>query len=259
MTNIQYYSGAIDASGCIGNGWELIKKNYWMYFGIAFVAYLMMGCVPIVSLFLVGPTMVGIFYTLLREMRGEPVDFGMMFKGFEKFVPAMVVGLIESIPAFIFTVIQWSMDLGRMFLLDDRFGGPGRRGEPDLGPLAVFTGVYFAILFGYLAVQFVWSILFHFALPLISEHQIGPVEAIKVSFSAAWGNIGGLILLMILEALILIAGAIACGVGIFFVLPIVYAANAVAYRQVFPDMSPTVYRNVPPSPDVYGGSYGQGL
>nr|AIA16429.1 Unknown Function [uncultured bacterium] len=257
MTNIQYNSGAIDAPGCVGSGWELIKNNYWMYLGIAFVAYLMVSCIPIISLFLVGPTMVGILYTLFREMRGEPVDFGMMFKGFEKFVPAMVVGLIQSIPVFFFTIIQWSMDLGRMFFLDDRFGA-GRRGEPDLGPLAVFTGAYFAILFGYLAVAFVWSILFHFALPLVAEHEISPVEAIKVSISAASGNIGGLIFLMILKGLILMAGAVMCGIGIFFVLPIIYAANAVAYRQVFPDLTPTVYRDVPPSPDVYGGTYGQG-
>lgn len=259
MTNIQFNSGAIDASGAIGEGWELIKKNYWMYFGIAFVAYLMMGCIPIVSLFLVGPVMAGVYFTLLREMRGEPVDFGMMFKGFEKFVPAMAVGLLQSIPAFIFTIIQWTMDIGRMFLLEETSGRNGRRGDPDLGPLAVFTGVYFAIIFSYLAIQIVWSILFFFALPLIAEYDIGPIDAIKLSMSAAWHNLGGLILLLILLGLVAIGGALACGIGLFFVMPIIYAGNAVAYRYVFPPAAPAYQANVPPPPDVYGGSYGQGM
>ena len=38
------------------------------------------------------PAMAGMYYVMLRNMRGESVEFGMMFKGFEKFVPLMVIG-----------------------------------------------------------------------------------------------------------------------------------------------------------------------
>jgi hypothetical protein len=42
-----------------------------------------------------------------------------------------------------------------------------------------------------------------------------------------------------------------------FVIPIIYAANAFAYRQVFPNFEPN-FQTAPPPPNVYGGNYGVG-
>ncbi len=94
MINTDFYPSAINAGDCVSNAWNLVKQNYGMYLGIALIAMILSGCIPCVSLFLAGPILGGVYYVLLREMRGEPVEFGMMFKGFEKFVPLMVVGLI---------------------------------------------------------------------------------------------------------------------------------------------------------------------
>jgi uncharacterized membrane protein len=256
MTNIQYNSGVIDASGCVSNGWNLIKNNYWMYLGITLLAWVMMACVPIANFFLVGPVMVGVYYVLLREMRGEQVEFGMMFKGFEKFVPAMAAGLIQNIPGIIFQIFQFTFDIGsRIAMSRPR----GRGSEPDLGPLAAFTGVYLLVVLVFLGFSIIWHLAFLFVMPLIAEHEIGPIEAIKLSAAAAFSNTGGLILLIILEGLIVLAGFAAICFGIFFVMPLLYAAVAVAYRQVFPDLGPPVYQNAPPAPDTYGSTYGQGL
>jgi uncharacterized membrane protein len=101
----------------------------------------------------------------------------------------------------------------------------------------------------------IFNILLFFAIPLIAERNAGIGDALKLSFSAALNNIGGLILLFILEGLLLIAGALCCGVGIFFVLPVVYAANIAAYKKVFPDGEPQFNRE-PPRPEDYGGTYG---
>jgi uncharacterized membrane protein len=260
MINIPFNSGAIDASGAIGQGWELIKKNYWMYFGISLLAWVMIACIPLVSLFLFGPVMVGIYYVLQREQRGEPVEFGMMFKGFEKFVPAMVVGLIQNIPTIIFQIFQWTFDIGRFMMMNNASSSRGRGGDPDLGPLALISGVYLIFLLGFLVFLLVWHFSFYFTMQLLAEHDgLGAIDAIKLSARAAFSNAGGLILLMILEGLLMIAGAIACGIGMFFVIPIIYAANATAYRYVFPPVTPSYQNNAPPPPDVYGGSYGQGM
>ena len=258
MTNIQYNSGAIDAFGCVSSGWELIKNNYWMYLGITLLAWVMMACVPIANFFLMGPVMVGVYYVLLREMRGKPVEFGMMFKGFEKFVPAMAAGLIQNIPGIIFQIFQITFDLGSRIAMS-RPGRGGRDfGDPDLGPLAAFTGIYLLVILVFMLFSIVWHIAFMFVMPLIAEHEIGPIEAIKLSAAAAFSNLGGSILLLILEIAIGVVGVLALCFGIFFVMPLLYAATAVAYRQVFPDLTPSAYRDVPPTPDVYGGTYGQG-
>jgi len=51
---------------------------------------------------------------------------------------------------------------------------------------------------------------------------------------------------------------IALCIGVFFVLPVIWVAWAFAYRQVFPDLNPTIFRNEPPPPDAYQGNFGQG-
>ena len=92
----QYNVSAIDASGSISNAWDLVKLNYWLYFGVSIVSLLMISCIPCVNIFIAGPVMGGIYFIYLKSMRNEPVDFGMMLKGFEKFVPQMIVGIVQS-------------------------------------------------------------------------------------------------------------------------------------------------------------------
>lgn len=251
--NIQYQSGAIDPTGCISNGWELVKRNYWMYFGITILAMIIVGCIPVVNWFLFGPIMAGVYTCFLKEMRGEPVDFGMMFKGFEKFVPTMIVGLLQLLPTIIYQIVSWTMDIGRFIAMSQ-----GRTGQDVATGISIASGIFGLI---FLVVSIVWAITFAFAVPLVAEHNLKPMEAIRLSASAAWSNIGGLILLWILAGLLGLAGMIALCIGILFVMPIVYAAMAFSYRQVFPDMGPQNYHNAPPSPDMYGGSgtFGQGM
>ena len=260
MTNTQHYSGVIDASGCISNGWNLIKPNYWMYFGMGLLTWLMIACIPCLNVLLMGPVTAGFYYVLLRDMRGEPVDFGMMFKGFEKFVPTLVVGVLHSVPGIISQGVQFSFNVSDAIL---KTTGAGRGGDfyqsNDAG-IALAGGLI--VLYLVLAVVFIlfsiaWAITFAFALPLVMEHDMGPIDAIKLSAKAGWSNVGGLVWLIILQGLIGLAGIIAICIGFFFVFPLFYASYAFAYRQVFPSLGPT-FQTVPPPPESYG-DFGRGM
>lgn len=266
MTNPQYYKGVIDATGCISNAWNLIKPNYGLYLGISLLTLVAISCIPCVNVFLMGPMMGGVYYVALRAMRGEPVEFGMMFKGFEKFVPLMVIGIIQSIPGIIYQVLNFSFRLSDIGLRAIQ-GGSGSRdidfyqaGEPEIllaGGLLVVVIVVSIVL---MLFSIAWAITFTFAIPLAMEHNIGPIEAIKLSARASWGNVGGIIVLAILGGLLGFAGALALCIGFLFVVPIIWVAWAFAYRQVFPDLLPPVYRTEPPPPDAYGaGSFGRGM
>ena len=119
MTNIQFVPSAIDAGGCVSNGWNLIKPNYWLYFGITtliVVISIVLSCIPFVPIlfqvFVMPPITIGIFLVLFRAMRNEPVDFGMFFKGFDRYVPAMVIGLIHSIPSIILVILNFALNIG---------------------------------------------------------------------------------------------------------------------------------------------------
>lgn len=269
MTNIQFYKGVIDAPGCISNGWNLLKQNYWMYFGICLLsafAIIILSCIPCLNILVTGlvnaPLIAGIYYVLLREMRGEPVEFGMMFKGFEKFVPVMVVGFIQAIPSIIFTILQWALDLGRLAAQISQ--GARRRGdfyqadETDIAIAGGLIALYIVVAVIFFIFSIAWYITFAFALPLVMEHDISPIDAIKLSAKAGWANVGGLIVLMILNGLMLIAGVFVFCIGIFFVLPLYYASCAFAYRQVFPMLGQEP-QTVPSPPGNYAGNFGQGM
>ena len=257
MNHIEFYKGAISAGDCVSNGWNLVKQNYGMYLGIGLVAMILAGCIPCVSLFLVGPIMCGVYYVYLRDIRGEQVDFGMMFKGFDVFLPAMIVGIIQAIPEIIGQGIRFTVDLADLGL---RSGGSNNF-QADDTRVAIASGlliVYIIIALAIFLFAVALRISLVFAFPLIIEHKLGAIEAMKLSAQAAWSNLGGLILMFILEFLIALGGALLCIVGVFLIsIPLIYAANAFAYRQVFPDAQRN-FQNTPPPPTEYGGSFGVG-
>src|SRR5437762_9815266 len=93
--------GVIKPTECLKSGWALIKDQYWLFLGISLVGTLIGGAVPIV---LLGPMMIGIFLCLLQRQRGEPVEFGTLFKGFEQFVQGLVVAALKMVPVIIILV-----------------------------------------------------------------------------------------------------------------------------------------------------------
>jgi uncharacterized membrane protein len=265
MNNIQFTPSAIDAGECVSGGWNFISRNYWTYFGMTTLLTLssiVISCIPFVpilfQIFVVPAVTVGIFYALLREMRGEPVEFGMMFKGFENYVPAMLVGLINAIPQVIFTILSFALNLGQIAteIIKQRTGQGNISNfaqSSDAAP--VLAGGLIIVLVIVMVVFFLfsiaWGITFYFALPILAEHNVTAIEAIKLSAKAGWSNMGGLIVLFIFEFLIALLGVIAICIGVFFVIPIIFAANAMAYRQVFPMIAQN-FNYAPPPPTEYG-------
>ncbi len=258
MNHIQFNRGAINASDCLSDGWNLVKQNYGLFFAISLVAILLVACIPCVNIFIAGPVTCGVYYCFLKEMRGEPTTFGEMFKGFDNFVPAMVVGIVAMIPEIIGQGVRLTTNLADLGI---RSGGGSGDFYQTSDQQSILAGgvLVFAIIAG--VVLFLASIALrvslYFALPLLAEHNLGAVDAMKLSAQAAWSNVGGIILISILEILVLLLGVLMLCIGIFFVLPIIYAANAFAYRQVFPHQGQN-FQSAPPPPNVYGGNYGVG-
>jgi hypothetical protein len=254
MNEPQYNAGAIDVSGCISNGWEMVKPNYWLFFGISIVSTLMIACIPCVNIFITGPVMGGVYFVYLKAMRNEPVDFGMMFKGFEKFVPLMIIGIVLSIPEIIAQILRFSIDIGRIGLTS----GSGQIGDTQY---AIATGaMIMAVAVGlvFFLIAAIWWTLLMFAVPLAMEYDLSAIDAMTLSARAVLSNLGGMILLRILLALLSLLGLMAICFGYFFILPIIYAAYAFAFRQVFPWVESN-FQNVPPPPGTYDTGFGRGM
>ena len=249
MQQFEYERGAIDPSGCVGEAWGLVKRNFGLYLVAGLTFVVLTSCIPVLNFFILGPVMGGFAYMVLRDLRNEPLEFGMLFRGFEKFVPLMVLGLIQAIPGILFQVLQYTTDLSRLF------GGPSVSGAGAVGT-GLMTG--FVILFiAYFVFQMIWNAALVFAIPLVIERDAPLGDAITVSLSAVFANLGGLFVLAILNSLVGLLGFLALCVGIFVAIPVTLAAYVIAYRQVFPQIDLPDFSAAPPPPDAY--KFGGGL
>jgi hypothetical protein len=227
--------GAVRPVQCFIEGWRLIKDDYWLFMGIAFVGSLIGHAVPLQIL--LGPMFCGIEICLLRRMRGERVSFNHLFEGFNHFAPSLVATLFVSIPTLIATLLiivaYFVLIVGVVVPMAPHGGGP-----PD----ASFFASFFGVLFGYMAalmfVPFILSAPFIFMYGLIVEHRLSGPQAFLTSLRAVFGNLFGVAGLMLLTLLLLYAGMLVFCVGAYLVLPVMYASYAVAYRQVFPHVGP---------------------
>lgn len=227
-----FRTGAVRPVECIRAGWDLVKDNYWLFLGITLVGNLIGAAAPFGIL--AGPMMCGIYYCLFRKARGQPVKFEMLFKGFDSFVQSLIATLIMMVPILMVMIPGYVVVFGVLFATMPMTPPPGG-GPPPKPDMTAFLATYFAFLALLLAVAAIVSVLCYFVYPLIVDRKLSGVEAIKTSVRASLENLGGLIGLVVLNFLMTLVGALACYVGAFFVLPIHFAAVAVAYRQVFPD------------------------
>jgi uncharacterized membrane protein len=253
MDNTQFLRGAIDAGACVSQAWDLVKRNLGLYVGAGLVTIIFINCIPFVNFFLIGPMMGGFAYLVLADLRDEPLGFGMLFKGFEKFVPLMVLGLIQAVPAIVMQLAQYVLDLGSLL------GGVGTTAadyQASSGGLsALQTGAVagMIILFiCYFIFQAFWNAALTFAIPLIVERNATIGDAISVSFGAVFANLGGLILLVIINIGVVLLGVLACFFGIFVAIPVTWVSYVIAYRHVFPSIDGTRFNTGPPPPEAYG-------
>jgi len=252
IDQIEFRNGAIDPTKCIGEAWNTIGPNYWFLFGVSIVAMLLAfvsGLIPLVSIILgpliTGPLFAGVYWVYLAHADGEKKEFGAIFDGFKKFGPNAIVGFILAIPGILMQIYQLTTTIAQLAVI---FGGGSLEElsrQPTFTPILI--GLYiFMIVFGLTV-----GLLLFFSYLLIMDFDLGAVDAMKLSSRAALGNFGGLFVLIILEGLLMFAGALACFVGIFFMMPVIILATVYAYRSVFPREDSVARDMNPPSPDQY--------
>lgn len=221
--------GVVAPIECLKEGWAGIKDQYWLFLGIVFVGAFVGGAIPVV---LFGPMMCGVYLCLLRKLRGQPVDFAMLFKGFDYFVPGLVAAAFQFIPMFIVLVPFYIV----MFVLM-MTSAPSGRGSQDEQSAYLLTILllYFGFMVIVVIVSFAVMIFFMFPYALIVDRKMSGLDAVKASAKAGVANLGGILGLLLLNFLLVLAGVLVCYVGAFFTLPISFASYATAYRKIFGD------------------------
>jgi hypothetical protein len=223
----EFSAGAVRPVDCLRDGWTLVKDSYLVFLLITFVGVLIAGTVPIVF---IGPMYCGIFFSLLRKMDTGQAEFGDLFKGFERFVPSLVVSVFFILPVFAVMILLF----GGFLLSAAGFSAmmPGDQREAALSASLLAMGIPLALAI--LLVSLVQSLAL-FAYPLTMERGLSGAESIKLSARAVWANLGGIFGLLALQFVVAIGGLLLCGIGVYLVMPLLFAMVAVAYRQVFPN------------------------
>ena len=223
----------------------MVKPNYWLFVGMTFISMLIGSAVPLGIL--LGPMMCGLYLTMFASRRREPIDFAMLFKGFEYFAPALVAALLHVIPIIVIIVPAYIFMYLSMFVTIAVQGD-----DPSPVGFLAMMGTFAIILIVIFVLITVLSVGFVFAYPLIVDKRLQGFDAVKLSFKGALGNFWRLLGMMLLTSLLGILGLALCYVGIFLVFPISYGAIAAAYEQVYGlSNGESFAANMPPPPPTF--------
>jgi hypothetical protein len=240
--NPEFNIGTIKGVECAQEGWALIKDDYWLMFGISIVGALIGGFSFYV---LIGAMICGIFYCYLKKIDGRAVAFDDLWIGFKFFGPSLLLTLAVVVPMVAFIMLMF-ITLYLPLITAAVMGNKGGGGV-ILGTFVI--GFVIDIVLA-LAMICVHSLLI-FAFPLLVDKGISSWDAMKLSARAVRKNLGGVAGLILVNFGLALLGELACGIGLYLVIPIITATNVVAYRKIFPSTGGCNFG--PPPPSAYGG------
>jgi uncharacterized membrane protein len=234
MNATEFRTGVIRPVEVYKEAWALMKDQYWMVLAVTFVGIIIGSAVPIV---LIGPMVCGIYMCLFEKVEGRPVTFDRLFKGFDFFLPSLIVSVVVLGPVLVLIFVMY------LPMIAIAMAGP-RMSEAELIPFLVGT-IVFELIVVFLMVCL--HTLLMFAFPLIADRKLSGLQSMVVSAKAVWQNLGGVAGLFGVGFVLCIVGYLMLCIGIYLVLPIIFMANAVAYRKIFPRLDPGLLDPPPPS------------
>jgi hypothetical protein len=235
MQNTEFRTGVIRPVECYKEAWELIKNQYWLLLAITIIGVMIGGATMYV---LLGAMMCGMFYCYFQAIDGKKVEVEGLFKGFGYFLPGLIVTIVIILPVI---VVFGSLYVPLIFAA---MSG-GRISDEEL--LTIFVST--------LAVEVVLSIfmvclhtLLMFAFPLIVDRNLSAWQAMKTSARAVWANLSGVVGLFVVGFALNLLGMMLFCIGVYLAIPLIIAANVVAYRRIFPAAANNQNFVVPPPP-----------
>lgn len=224
-----------------GRAWTLLTANFWPIVGCLTLTTLILSVASqffIPVFFLTYPLMAGLYWYLLRQVRGESATVELLFEGFRRqFGPLAIVNLIVvGISMVAMTVLIILMAAGGVFMAGGLSALEGNIENPAA----------FAALFGGFFI-----LIFLFSLPLMILNLVGTFASIlildcgleaKASMSLAWVAIRPFLfkflIFMVATAFLSMAGTIVFLVGMLVTGAWASVALVYLYEDAFGDERP---------------------
>lgn len=225
-------------------GWETFKKQagiviggYLLYMVIAAIC----GAIPFVNfvllLFALPPLVGGLYVLILNATKGTNPTINDLFSGFNQYGKWLGVYWLFMLATLI-AYIPGGILIGIATLLANK----GQQATSTTtttfqpGVAAMGAGAIALIVIGSIIsviLIFVVFLRYIFAYFLAAEGA-SPVAAFKASAAMTEGHRGGLLWMLIVLWLLAIAGAVACGIGIFVTAPVAWLALTHVYLAMKP-------------------------
>ncbi|HET6330659.1 MAG TPA: hypothetical protein VFF76_07720 [Holophagaceae bacterium] len=228
MESIPFSRADISPLAFLSEAWARVKDRYWLFLGITAAGLLLGSAAPLALL--LGPMMCGIYLCYRRQAQGLPITFDMLFKGFGHFTESFIASLL-MLAASLVLILPMMMAIFVVIFAGVLSGIAGHGAQEGIGTLGclMFAAIFLFVMLGSLLI----GVFFTFTYPLILDRGLTGLEAVKLSFRAAHANLGGLLLLALVNALLTFAGLLCCYVGALFVLPLTFGTHWICYERVF--------------------------
>lgn len=242
MQPTEFRTNVIHPIECAKEAWQLIKPDYWLMFAILLVGALI-GAFS--AYILIGAMVCGIMYCYLRQIDGYPVNFEDLWKGFGFFLPSLPVTLLVFVPTIAWMAVLFTtmyLPLIMSAIMGDRLSGD---------EMMTYLGGVFLVDIVVAFFMICIHTLLTFSFPLVVDRRLTGVTPAIISAKAVLKNLKGICGLIGVNFVLVLAGELACGIGLYLVMPLIMATNLVAYRKIFP--APFVPNLNPPPPNAYSG------
>jgi hypothetical protein len=202
----------------ISDGTDIFKRDIGGFI-VATLLAVVMSIIPFCGILAMGN-----FYKICKKVdQGQKVQVGDIFD-FTDFVMYLKLLILVFIVVMIL-MIPLSFTLIPIF-------AAASEGAEHLNPAVIFggMGIWF---FLYILFMIAFSVSLFFIQPLISLYRIQSVrQAYSLSWKIAKKNFFSIFLFTIVVSIISQLGIIACGLGIFFTIPLGICMRYAAYKDV---------------------------
>ncbi|MGB0423990.1 MAG: hypothetical protein ACPGED_06695 [Flavobacteriales bacterium] len=210
----------------LNDGIEQWKQNWGLFAGYAFVSLILLviSAFTIIGFFIVAlPLTVGYHYALMKQYKGETVEFNDLFGGFKKTGDLLVLLLLQ------FAVMLVPMILMGLMVIPAAIAGENMSEGAEIG----FALSSFLIQMLFMVVAFAMQVLLYFSPTLITVGGLKGMPAFKASLKIAKKNFWWILGFSMVAGALAQLGSIACGIGVFFTLSFAEIMRMSAYKHIF--------------------------
>ncbi len=226
---------------CFDRGWALMVSNFWPIVGCFTLTTLILTFasqffIPI--FFLMYPLMGGLYWYLLRQVRGQEANMEMIFEGFRRqFGPLAIVNLIvvgvSMVVAIVLMIIVIILVAAGMAIATDSQAMAANMENPAAF-VAAFGGIVVLSFILFIPLM-ILSQVGNFATILILDCGLQAKEALSLAWTAVRPFLFKMFLFMLVNTLLAMAGMIALYVGMFITGAWCSLALVYLYEDAFGD------------------------